>query len=184
MSEAVAFADRMGAVMSSRRMDWETPDDVLECVRMVAPIDLDPCTTTENPTKARKFICPGPLHEGNRIAAGGGIGVCGDGLALPWESDAGLVFVNPPYGRHLPKWAAKMRLEASGGVEIVALVPARTDTKWFQKHLSKADAICFWEGRLTFRGAPYPAPFPSALVYFGDRSKAFRRVFAGKGWIP
>lgn len=168
------------ALLSSDRMDWQTPDDLLELVNMVGGIAFDPCTTPDNPTKAKLFICPSTEES---LVAGGGHGVGGDGLAANWHVD-GLVYINPPYGRQLPKWVAKARLEAAGGAEIIALVPARTDTRWWQKHIAHgADAICFWAGRLKFRGAENSAPFPSALVYFGDRAKAFRRVFTGKGWI-
>lgn len=176
--ERPAFAP----LMSSRRMDWETPDELLELVGMVGAISLDPCTTFENPTRARAFICPSTPDESPHVVAGGGQGERGNGLETPWDVN-GLVFVNPPYGRELPRWTAKIRMEAASGAEIIALVPARTDTKWWHRHLSKADAICFWAGRLKFRGAEYGAPFPSAIVYFGDRAKAFRRVFTGQGWI-
>lgn len=39
-----------GAVMSSQRHDWQTPDAILDAVRKVAPIGLDPCTVASNPT--------------------------------------------------------------------------------------------------------------------------------------
>lgn len=153
------------SMMSSVRVDWQTPDDFLDLVRMHGPIMLDPCSSADNPTKAANFFTEAD-----------------DGLERPWDVP-GLIYVNPPYGRELRWWAPKIALEGAGGSEIIALLPARTDTNWFQKHIARADVLCFWSGRLTFRGAPDPALFPSVVAYFGDRAKAFKRVFTGKGWI-
>ena len=33
-----------GTLHSSVKQDWQTPDDVLDVVRQVGPIGLDPCT--------------------------------------------------------------------------------------------------------------------------------------------
>ena len=61
---------------------------------------------------------------------------------------------------------------------VVALLPARTDTRWWQDYCMKADVIKFIKGRLKFinRELPSyredddfkvsPAPFPSAVVIF------------------
>ena len=44
-----------------------------------------------------------------------------DGLAVEWgESN----FVNPPYGRQLPRWVQKAHGEANKGKTVVLLVPA------------------------------------------------------------
>jgi site-specific DNA-methyltransferase (adenine-specific) len=43
-----------------------------------------------------------------------------DGLACEWGRSN---FVNPPYGRRLPKWVAKSRAEAAKGKTVVTLVP-------------------------------------------------------------
>lgn len=163
------------ALLSSAKHDWETPESVLEMVRVIGPIALDPCTTPENPARATWFYT---VEE--------------DGLAHPWSAGAlrarwiggmsvasvdWLVYVNPPYGRELPKWIDKCVAEASRGVEILALVPARVDTRWYARCVETASAIRFWRGRLTFRAAPHPAPFPSALIYWGRRPSALRAAF-------
>lgn len=61
--------------------NWCTPEVVLERVRRIAPIGLDPCTTVDNPVGAWRYYTP---FE--------------DGLASPWDG-FGLVFVNPPYSQ-------------------------------------------------------------------------------------
>lgn len=149
---------------SSVRMDWETPDCVLERVRSVAPITLDPCTTDENPTDAITSFSPG-----SHVPS----------LDARWRNYVahGLVYVNPPYGRALPIWMAKCREQAALGTQIIALVPSRTDTRWWGECYDDCAAVALWRGRLTFRGAPSPAPFPSCLFYWGERSWAFGRAF-------
>ena len=117
-----------------------------------------------------------------------------DGIAQDWEPDkAGLIYVNPPYGRELKFWVEKCVSESvkrpflrqhSLNSEIILLMPARTDTSyWHHGVLGHADAICYLRGRLRFKGANASAPFPSALVYFGDRPNGFRDHFRGIGHV-
>lgn len=159
---------KMQVHYSSKKMDWQTPDEFLDIVREFAPIQLDPCTSPENPVGARVWMTP---RE--------------NGLLQNWDefqswSDA-ITYMNPPYGRQIGKWTYKASLEAQKGVEIIALVPARTDTKWFQE--ADFTAVCFWRGRLRFKGAPHPAPFPSAVLYWGDRPERFMDVFEPYGLV-
>ena len=128
---------------SSEKMDWQTPEELLQTIREeLGPIGLDPCSVSSNPTGATVCVA----HDE---------GECG--LEASWSllapHEHALVFVNPPYGREIGKWTQKCR-DAPGPLRRVALVPSRTDTRWF-------------------RGAPYPAPFPSALLLWGvPRSEA------------
>jgi site-specific DNA-methyltransferase (adenine-specific) len=84
-----------------------------------------------------------------------------DGLAVEWGRSN---FVNPPYGRQLPKWIAKAHHEAGKGNTVVLLIPSRTDTRWWHDHVMTAHEIRYIKGRLTFQGAKHPAPFPSCVV--------------------
>jgi len=92
------------------------------------------------------------------------------------------VFVNPPYGRRkgqrCTEWVIKAINECNQGAEIIMLLPARTDTKWFQRLIDLATldhaSICFVRGRLTFKGQSNGAPFPSALVHLGKEEMADR----------
>lgn len=156
------------ALLSSQKMDWNTPDDVLELVREVfdGRIGLDPATDVSNPTRA--------VHIATPVT---------DGILMQWSKIGLPTFVNPPYGRALSVWAPKIADEGIRGCEVIALVPARTDTRWFQ-HITTAHALCFWKGRMTFKGAPAPAPFPCVLAYWGPRAERFREVFSEHGWIP
>lgn len=83
-----------------------------------------------------------------------------DGLSIPWPER---VFVNPPYS-DISRWVDKAILEAKKGKEVILLLPARTDTKWFHKLYYAGARFKFIIGRLSFGGCGKPAPFPSVLV--------------------
>ena len=160
-------------LFSSNRVDWNTPETVLQIVRQMGPIGLDPCS-----------------NERSTVGAALTYNEAADGLAQQWAG-RGLVFVNPPYGKTakgepatgIAPWIRKCSEEAAHGAEIVALVPARTETKWFQGDGFTAQRICFWRGRIRFQGAKAGAPFPSALLYWGENSPRFSIVFGGHGVI-
>jgi phage N-6-adenine-methyltransferase len=160
-------------LLSSAKADWCTPQVVLHIVYQFGPVALDPCASREGLVIAREMFF-GPPD-----------GV--DGLRASWtRSGPGVVFCNPPYGRGIDAWMLKARSEVRDqGAEVVALVPARPDTRWWRDYCAppRSDAVCFWHGRLTFEGAPSPAPFPSALVYWGPRRYRFADVFARVGSI-
>jgi hypothetical protein len=86
-----------------------------------------------------------------------------DGLSQRWS---GKVFLNPPYGRQTGRWVRKAFEESLNGVFVVCLLPARTDTRWWQDY-AKRGHVYFLRGRLRFGNAVNTAPFPSAIVTFG-----------------
>ena len=63
-----------------------------------------------------------------------------DGLSLDWF---GRVFMNPPYGRALSHWVSKAKSAADKGAMVVGLVPARTDTAWWQDHVAPFASVVF-----------------------------------------
>lgn len=162
------------ALMSSAKQDWRTPEYILGWVREIGLIALDPCTSWDNPTRAKRFF----TEED-------------DGLESLWfgAGQTGLAFVNPPYNE-IANWADRMAAEGcSNGTELVALVPARTDTKWFQK-IATADAIAFLIGRVKFEYGENAlslssAPFPSCLAYWGPNVDRFEAATRGRGkaWV-
>lgn len=154
--------------MSSASEHWPTPSEILDLVRQVNDIGLDPCSNSKSIVNAKKeFFFP--RH---------------DGLVESWAGHDGLVYVNPPYGRKIKKWAEKASGESTLGTEIIMLVPARTDTKWMHDFIfNSASAVCFWKGRIKFLGAQSSAPFPSAIVYWGSNVERFEEVFSTKGLV-
>lgn len=129
-----------------------TPSYVLDPVREVfgGSIDVDPCTTPENPVGATIFYT-----------------VDVDGLAHEWGT--GSVFVNPPYGKAREPWVEKCIEAAGRGARVILLMPAATDTRIFQRAVSCADDVLYVKGRLKF-GVLRPnrrqvaASHPSALI--------------------
>lgn len=153
------------SLFSSERIDWNTPQKVVDAVRKMGQIGLDPCS---NPNSLVGASVEFSLEKGN------------DGLREKWGGN-GLVYCNPPYGRVIADWSRKMVTEAINGTEIIALVPSRTDTFWMQLMLDYCQVCLFWTGRLSFLGASSSAPFPSAVVYFGARTEDFCSVFGAYG---
>ena len=88
--------------------------------------------------------------------------------------------MNPPYSRN-KQFIAKAAAEASKGATVVALVPARTCTRWFRacvwdrrRHQPQAGVeLRFLKGRVKFGAATSGAPFPSAVIVFRAGAEAF-----------
>jgi phage N-6-adenine-methyltransferase len=131
---------------SSATDEWETPQALFDELSWIfGGFTLDPCATPENAKCARFFT-----RDDN-------------GLARRWE---GKVFVNPPYGRSIGSWVRKGFEASLGGALVVCLLPARTDTRWWQEYARRGQ-VWFLRGRLKFGRARNAAPFPSAVVIFG-----------------
>ena len=94
-----------------------------------------------------------------------------NGLDKSWEGET--VFMNPPYGRkETGVWIRKAYEESlKPDTTVVALIPSRTDTKFWHDCCMNASEIRFIKGRLKFGEATEAAPFPSCVVVFnGDNS--------------
>lgn len=91
-----------------------------------------------------------------------------DSLKQPW---VGVCWLNPPYGRGIGRWMHKALEASRDGATIVALVPARTDTKWWHDYCIHQE-VRFIKGRLKFSGSKINAPFPSAIVIFKGKTNA------------
>ena len=184
---------------SPPRDDWTTPVEVLDLVREVYPagVFLDPATNQASKVGALHNFHRGRVDSDFETRELGQYRrwYSADGLEVNWRRfaiDTGspevdqLVFVNPPYGRRVnAMWADKVASEAAAGVHIMALVPASTDTIWFQRYWG-ADKVCFWRGRLRFGGGndtKEPADFGSAVAYFGPRGDRFGEVFGRRGRV-
>ena len=128
---------------------WQTPKALmLSLVRVFGEFDLDPCAP-----RRRDY------HTAKR-----GFTAEDDGLNRPWF---GRVFINPPYS-NLSYWVDKMVTEATSDKVslLTALVPARTDTKWWHNAVQSGATVLFLKGRLKFGESDQSAPFPSALLFW------------------
>ena len=105
---------------------WITPREVL---RELGSFDLDPCAAVSQP-----WPCAAKSYT-----------IRENGLLQPWH---GRVWCNPPYGEAARAFMERMAAHAGGGL---ALVFARTDTRWFHASiLRSACAMLFWLGRIRF----------------------------------
>lgn len=138
-------------LMSSERMDWETPPELFDPLNEEFHFTLDVCATVQN-AKCTRFFTP---EE--------------DGLKQKWT---GVCWMNPPYGREVKAWMKKAYEESLRGATVVCLVPSRTDTFWWHEYAMKADEIRYVRGRVRFIGAESTAPFPSSLIIFRGTRKA------------
>lgn len=100
---------------------WLTP---LSLIQALGKFDLDPCGHKDHLTAEKMFCLPT------------------DGLKEKWF---GRVWLNPPYGKDAAFWLEKMDKHFDG----IALVFARTDTKWLQPIIKK-HPIFLLEGRIKF----------------------------------
>lgn len=138
------------ALMSSNRMDWETPPEIFNPLNDEFHFTLDVCATNEN-HKCEYWITP---EE--------------DGLYINWASEyaPSVCWMNPPYGREIGKWVKRAYEQSQKGATVVCLVPSRTDTAWWHDWAMNATEIRYIRGRIRFVDAPYSAPFPSAILVF------------------
>ena len=140
----------------SKSIEWYTPEWIFSALGN--PIfDLDPCS---------------PGQQNTHVPARKVFTIADDGLAQEWH---GNVFLNPPFGRGVEKWLRKCHyLAASGGGSAIALVPSRTDTRWFQESMQTADIAVFLKGRVKFHlndihTPPIGSPgFGTALIGWGE----------------
>jgi phage N-6-adenine-methyltransferase len=138
----------MNVHYSSKFSEWETPLNFFRNVcRIYGPFNIDVCASRQN-AKCTTYYTPED-----------------DGLSKSW---AGKCWMNPPYGRSIGKWIQKAYEESLKGAIVVCLVPSRTDTKWWHNYVMKGK-VEFIKGRLYFGDGKGRAPFPSALVIFGQQ---------------
>jgi len=138
---------------------WLTPPEIINAFPL---FDLDPCAATNRPwpTAAEHYV------------------EAQDGLTLPWR---GVVWCNPPFGPEAGVWLDRLVEHGHG----VALVPARTETRWFVRTVwGHADNVLFLHGRPHFH---YPdgtrgranSGAPICLAGFGDGAGRLAAVHGG-----
>jgi len=122
------------AAFSSKNGKWDTPDSLIADLAPIFRWDLDVCAERAN-------VCKHFYSERE------------DGLQQEWR---GLCWMNPPYGDDIGAWVDKASAFGSARARryaddvIVCLLPARTDTDWFQRNFDDISQIVFIKGRLKF----------------------------------
>ena len=136
--------------------EWLTPPEI---IKALGEFDLDPCSP--HPDKRPWRTAQKHFHQEM------------NGLNQQW---VGRVWCNPPYGREAFRWLEKLAAHGNG----IALVFARTETIGFHEQVwSKADAIFFFKGRISFYKVDGKNPnaldrsnAPSCLVAYGENNVA------------
>lgn len=85
------------ALLSSKNMNWCTPQDFFDKLDAEFHFALD-AAATEQTAKCAKFFTPET-----------------DGLSQSWDC-GGAVFCNPPYGREIAKWVCKAYEESKKSI--------------------------------------------------------------------
>jgi site-specific DNA-methyltransferase (adenine-specific) len=169
------------ALFSSESVEWSTPQPLFDWLNKKHKFDLDPSASDAN-HKCEKYF----TRKDN-------------GLKQSWREKGKSAFMNPPYnkpeaqcqpnckkkrclkrGYHnvdapvpgIIDWMKKAYDEACNGMDVVCLVPNRSDTEWYERYAMKADEIYQIKSRLKFvdhtkpECKPAPATFPSIVICF------------------
>lgn len=156
----------MNAVLhSSKEMNWRTPPDVFQAIEQLSsnPFTIDAAAQKGHELVAKAFG-PGQPRA--------------DALSpLSWGERSDRVWLNPPHGRAIGQFTERACHAANAdGVTVWLLVPARTDTAWWNDMIVCASQVWFVRGRITFleaangkpkkdaKGVGMAAGFPSAVV--------------------
>jgi hypothetical protein len=144
-----------------RQTRWLTPPHIVEALGV---FDLDPCGAPGHALAGHTYL----LENGD------------DGLRDQWF---GRVWVNPPYGKEMEPFLARLAEYGRG----TALIFARTETAVFHRYVwEAADGILFLKGRLNFldangQRAKANAGAPSCLVAYGSEDAELLRTCALAG---
>lgn len=141
---------------SSETDDWATPAAFFDRLDTEFNFTLDPCASVDNAKCGRYFTKED------------------DGLSQDWSGET--VFMNPPYGRAISNWLRKAYEESQEGTTVVALIPSRTDTRYWHDYVMKATEIRFVKGRLKFGDGRNSAPFPSAVVIWRGIGEGYPKI--------
>jgi phage N-6-adenine-methyltransferase len=150
-------------MFSSKSDMWETPLKLFLPLNDDLHFKTDVCATPEN-AKCNNYYTPDV-----------------DGLKQEWH---GMCWMNPPYGRQIGKWVEKAYTQTYlySDCQVMCLLPARTDTKWFHNWCLN-ETIAFIKSRLYFGDGTGRAPFPSMLVLFGTSYQKPKSFNVGDGWV-
>lgn len=134
-----------GLMGPSATIEWGTPQDLFDRLDAEFHFTLDVCAS-DGMQMVERYFNP-------QI----------NGLAQEWGGGE-VCWMNPPYGQEIAKWVRKAATEPA---ITVALLPARTDTRWYQEWVQPyASEVRFIAGRVKFRGAATGAPFPSIIAIY------------------
>lgn len=114
-----------------KKTDYETPDNIFMPLNIEFGFTLDVAANAKN-AKTHRFFTKSD-----------------NGLEREWD---GTCWMNPPFGRIMQKWIRKAHSQYLKGVTVVALIPARTNTKWWHECIQDIATVRFIRGEVKFKG--------------------------------
>lgn len=147
--------------------EYYTPVKEIELVaKCLGGIDLDPasCESANKVVQAKKY------YDINRC-----------GLANSWK--ARTIFLNPPYSKELIGKFVDKFLNCMDYEHGIILVNVNSSSKWFQRLLNGASAVCFCNTRIKFINGESSARASNAYFYSGDAPEWFAFQFEKRGKI-
>ena len=164
----------IGKVPGKRNGDtWFTPPRYIKMVNdILGVIELDPFSsaTANEIVKATRFF-----DESDSA------------FEKDWRSKT--VFMNPPYSNPLIRLAIDKFIEQLNkhNFEAIVLTNNATETRWFQKLLSCAKAVCFLNHRISFYNVDGKTSSGNTrgqvFFYYGDDKRKFVEVFSKEGVV-
>jgi hypothetical protein len=151
-----------------------TPSTFIEAVEeSFGKVDFDPCWHPACAVRPSAYL---DVRRGD------------DGLRDDWRGD--VVFVNPPWSKQ-KRWVERAHDQWSRGNvgTVICLVPAKTDTPFFQDVLSRDADVYFIRGRPHFTkndGTSEPTMVSTMVVIFGasaDQRTRFAERVRGRWWL-
>lgn len=163
----------VGSLDAHNRDFYGTPPEWIErCRSVMGGIELDPASckeANEMVVKADRFFSEQD-----------------DGLSKSWK--AGSLFLNPPYGKTLPRFASKFLNEWEAGVidQAIVLVNNTTETAAFELFSRCSTVRAETRGRIQFvsvdgRCNENRNTRGQVFFYCGRRWKRFARIFKEAG---
>ena len=126
----------------SRRNDWRTPDDFFVALHAEFSFTVDAAAQRHN-SKLPRFYA--------------------DGKTADWHNER--IWCNPPFDE-TAWWVERGFRAAQNNNSLVVMLVPLSLAVWWHRYAMNAAEIRFIEGRLTFIGAPRPAPFDCCLLIF------------------
>lgn len=155
--------------------DWQTPRGFFDHLDSVCHFAVDAAANESNHLLPSWYGPNSPLGE--------------DALTVPkWLSPA---WCNPPYGSGIEKWLDKFVEQRGLGNIIVALLPARVETRWwYEKVINQRVDVMMLVGRVPFEHPTLKKKtqpdHASALLIYGPENTGrvtwvdWKRAFAEK----
>lgn len=135
---------------SSDRVEYSTPLSLFEPLQKEFNLEVDVCASEFN-------------HKCNTYYTKED-----DALQKDWKGNC---WMNPPFCRDLGKWVKKLHNDAlSYGGTKVALIPVRSNTKWWNEVVKDAE-VRFIIGEVNFNDEPRGLWLPMCVLIFGEKAK-------------